>query len=57
LEAGKFADMVILNSDPLLDIRNTTKINAVMLRGRLLDRTTLDATLSGIESEAKNAEN
>ena len=32
LEPGKFADMVILNSDPLSDIHNTTKIDAVLLR-------------------------
>jgi Amidohydrolase family len=53
LEAGKFADIVILNSDPLADIHNTTKIDAVMLRGRLLNRTTLDATLAEIENKAK----
>jgi imidazolonepropionase-like amidohydrolase len=54
LEAGKFADMVILNSDPVSDVNNTTKIDAVILRGHILDRTTLDATLAGIEKEANN---
>jgi Amidohydrolase family len=39
LEPGKFADIVILNSDPLSDIHNTTKIDAVLLRGRMFDRT------------------
>jgi imidazolonepropionase-like amidohydrolase len=56
LEAGKFADMVILNSDPLSDIHNTRKIDAVILRGRILNRTTLDATLAEIEAEAKKKE-
>jgi imidazolonepropionase-like amidohydrolase len=56
LEAGKFADIVILNADPLSDIHNTTKIDAVLLRGQILNRTTLDATLAEIEEEAKNDE-
>jgi hypothetical protein len=54
LEAGKFADMVLLNSDPLSDIHNTTKIDTVLLRGRMFDRTALDAMLAEIEIEAKN---
>jgi imidazolonepropionase-like amidohydrolase len=54
LEAGKSADMVLLNTDPLSDIRNTTKIDSVLLRGRMFDRASLDATLAEIEAEAKN---
>jgi imidazolonepropionase-like amidohydrolase len=53
LEPGKFADIVIVNSDPLSDIHNTTKIDAVLLRGRMFDRTALDAMLAEIEAEAK----
>ena len=34
LEAGKLADMVILEQSPLLDIRNTRKIARVVLGGR-----------------------
>jgi Amidohydrolase family len=30
VESGKFADMVILNSNPLSDIHNTTKIDSVL---------------------------
>jgi Amidohydrolase family len=56
LEAGKFADMVILNSNPLSDINNTTRIDAVVLRGRMLNRTALDEILAEIEAEAKNDE-
>jgi imidazolonepropionase-like amidohydrolase len=56
LEAGKSADIVILNSDPLSDIHNTTKIDAVLLRGRMFDRATLDATLADIEADAKRDE-
>jgi hypothetical protein len=35
LEPGKFADIVFLNSDPLSDIHITTKIDTVLLRGRM----------------------
>ena len=42
LEPGKLADLVILNRDPLADIRNTQGIAAVMRGGRLYDGATLD---------------
>ncbi len=42
LEPGKLADMVILDRNPLLDIRNTLSIDAVMKNGRLYDGNTLD---------------
>jgi imidazolonepropionase-like amidohydrolase len=54
VESGKFADMVILNSNPLSDIHNTTKIDSVLLRGRMFERAGLDAILTKIEAEAKN---
>ena len=38
LEAGKLADLVVLDADPTRDIRNTDKIHRVMLGGRLYDR-------------------
>jgi len=44
---GKFADLVLLDADPLEDIRNTERIRAVVLRGRLLDREALDGLLAG----------
>ena len=36
LQKGKFADLVILDADPLLDIRNTRKIFKVMKAGEFL---------------------
>ena len=45
LEAGKAADMVILDQDPLKDIRNVGKIAGVVLRGRYFPRSDLDAML------------
>lgn len=38
LIAGKSADLVVLNADPLTDIRNTLQIDRVMLRGVWVDR-------------------
>ncbi|MFN3312163.1 MAG: amidohydrolase family protein [Hyphomonas sp.] len=37
LEAGKFADLVILNTNPLTDIKSTLDIRFVMKNGRLYD--------------------
>lgn len=42
LKAGKLADLVVLNNDPLRNIRNTADIAYVMTDGRLLQRSTLD---------------
>lgn len=42
---GKMADLVLLDEDPLQDISNTRRIAAVVLRGRLFQRTELDALL------------
>ncbi|MEM7354400.1 MAG: amidohydrolase family protein [Acidobacteriota bacterium] len=42
LEIGKLADLVVLASDPLEDIRNTTSIRYVMKNGELYDGATLD---------------
>jgi hypothetical protein len=46
IEPGKVADMVLLNADPLVDIRNTQKIEAVVMRGRYYSRQDLDALLA-----------
>jgi imidazolonepropionase-like amidohydrolase len=49
VEVGKAADLVLLDADPMADITNTTKIRAVIVRGRLLDRDALDAMLKAAE--------
>jgi imidazolonepropionase-like amidohydrolase len=38
IEAGKRADLVLLTANPLEDIRNTSRIEAVVIGGRWLDR-------------------
>jgi imidazolonepropionase-like amidohydrolase len=48
VEQGKRADLVLLDADPLQDVRNTTKRSGVMLRGRWLPRAEIDAKLAAI---------
>ena len=49
IEAGKLADMVLLDANPLEDISNTQKIAAVVVNGRYLSRSELDKMLAGVE--------
>jgi len=52
IEPGKLADLVLLDANPLEDIRNTQRIRAVVLGGRLLERAELDRMLAGLEASA-----
>lgn len=45
IETGKMADLVLLDANPLDDIRNTQRIAAVVVGGKLLRRADLDALL------------
>ena len=42
LEPGKLADLIILDKDPLADIRNTDSIRMVMKNGELYEGDTLN---------------
>jgi Amidohydrolase family len=42
IEAGKRADLILLEADPLTDIRHTRRIAAVLVRGRLLSKPDID---------------
>ncbi|HET7602513.1 MAG TPA: amidohydrolase family protein [Gemmatimonadales bacterium] len=41
IREGKLADIVILDADPSINIRNTRRIRAVLLAGAVVDRTAL----------------
>ncbi|WP_298471416.1 amidohydrolase family protein [uncultured Erythrobacter sp.] len=47
LEVGKLADLVVLNADPSANIRDTDKIDRVMLGGRLYDAKTMNEVETG----------
>jgi imidazolonepropionase-like amidohydrolase len=42
IEEGKVADLVLLDANPLLDIKNARKINLVVKAGTIIDRSKLD---------------
>ncbi|WP_276361899.1 amidohydrolase family protein [Daejeonella sp. H1SJ63] len=46
IENGKLADMIILDANPLDDIRNTEKIKFVIMNGRVYDAATMNETIS-----------
>ena len=51
VEQGKVADLVVLDADPLQDITNTRRINAVVVNGRLYNRRVLDQMLRKVAAE------
>ena len=55
IEAGKYADLVLLDANPLDDIRNTRKISGVFVNGHWMSRKVLDKMLFDLEK--KNAAN
>lgn len=52
IKAGKRADLVLLDANPLEDIRNTQRIRAVVVNGTLLERGDLDRLLNEVEQYA-----
>jgi hypothetical protein len=52
IEAGKVADMILLDADPLADIRSTGRIAGLFFNGQYLDRAALDELLAFAEDQA-----
>ena len=53
VEQGKVANLVLLDANPLVNIRNTQRIFAVVLDGRYLPKETLQRMLTNAEAAAK----
>ena len=51
IEVGKFADLVLLDANPLTEVRHLSRINAVVTRGRVLERAALDSMLAAGSSK------
>jgi len=48
VEAGKRADLILLDANPLSDVKNTRKIAGVFVNGQWLSRRTIDAMLADL---------
>lgn len=57
VKPGKRADLVLLDANPLSDVRNMRRIRAVMIEGRIYDRQRLDALLRFTRSQAARPDN
>jgi len=53
IEQGKMADLVLLDANPLQDIRNTRRINTVVAGGRVFDKTARQKMLIQVEEQVK----
>ncbi len=56
IETGFVADLVLLEANPLEDIKNIRRINTVILRGKILDRVVLDGLLRDVEKNSATVE-
>lgn len=55
IEQGKIADLVLLDADPLQNIRNTQRIAAVVVGGNIHQKAALQKMLAQIEAMAKKS--
>ena len=51
IAAGQVADLVVLDANPLRDIRNTRRIHAVVQAGRVHGRAALDSLLASVRAQ------
>lgn len=54
LEPGKFADLIVVDADPLDDIQNLKKLSMVMKEGKVIDTASLPTNPILTSEEARN---
>jgi imidazolonepropionase-like amidohydrolase len=54
IEVGKQADLILLDANPLDDIRNTARQSGVMVRGRWLPKAEIETRLATIARSVGN---
>ena len=54
IAVGKRADLILLDGNPLADVRNTARQSGVMLRGRWMPKQEIDARLAVIARSVEN---
>lgn len=54
IERGKRADFILLDADPLVDIKNTTRRSGVMVRGRWLPQVEIERRLAEVAKAVGN---
>ena len=55
IQTGKVADLVVLDGDPLADIRNVRRVHAVVSQGRLIGPAARDSLIALARAEAARA--
>jgi imidazolonepropionase-like amidohydrolase len=54
IEHGKRANLVLLEADPISDIRNVKRVESVILRGELLTKPELANMLENVAEKARS---
>ena len=54
IRPGRAADLVVLDADPLADIRNTQRIHAIFVRGRMITAAERAQILADVEAAASS---
>lgn len=53
VQSGRYADLVLLDANPIERVENSRRIHAVLLNGRVYNRAALDSILAGVEIAAR----
>ncbi len=56
VEAGKFADLILLDANPLSDVKNLRRISGIFVNGRWVNRFTIDTMLADLSKRNTAAE-